>query len=248
MKYNIDINQLALMEISPNLDIFDAAILDYIIVMCRSANDKIEKKRIIDKNGDAWTWIDFSQLLKDLPILHFKSKGSVTPRIKKIEKVGYISTLSKRSKGHINLFIKMNGLADSLFIYVNRPIQLDEQGSQKPIHVAEPIIILNTIHNNTKTLELFDKFWEEYPNKTGKKPVREIWQKKIKPDIAEIIIEDVKKRKASDRRWIDGFIPNPSTYLNQERWNDEISPPKKSSISATGPTVERGKYDHVSKK
>lgn len=67
----------------------------------------------------------------------------------------------------------------------------------------------------------FDRFWEVYPKKIAKKPARAIWQK-IKPD-AGVLIADVKERSARDSKWLDGYIPNPTTYLNQERWNDEIN-------------------------
>ena len=46
-----------------------------------------------------------------------------------------------------------------------------------------------------------------------------------------MIIEDVKKRKKEDSQWAKGFIPHPTTYLNQERWEDEMSPEVKNSQS-----------------
>lgn len=68
----------------------------------------------------------------------------------------------------------------------------------------------------------FADFWDAYPRKVGKKPSREKWQRKRLDAKADEIIADVKDRMARDRRWLDGYIPNPATYLNQERWNDEV--------------------------
>lgn len=68
----------------------------------------------------------------------------------------------------------------------------------------------------------FDDFWNAYPNKTGKKPAQAKWDAKCLDDIADKLIADVKERIASDRKWREGYIPNPATYLTQERWNDEI--------------------------
>jgi len=68
----------------------------------------------------------------------------------------------------------------------------------------------------------FEEFWEAYPNKTGKKPCLEKWKRRKLDDHADKIIADVKQKSAFDARWLDGFIPNPETYLNQERWNDPI--------------------------
>jgi len=68
----------------------------------------------------------------------------------------------------------------------------------------------------------FDDFWQAYPEKRNKKKAREIWQRKKLDDQAGRLIEDVKTRIAKDRQWIDGFIPHATTYLNGERWEDEM--------------------------
>ena len=39
------------------------------------------------------------------------------------------------------------------------------------------------------------------------------------------LIEDVKRRQAEDADWLRGAIPHPATYLNGERWQDEITKP-----------------------
>jgi uncharacterized protein YdaU (DUF1376 family) len=66
----------------------------------------------------------------------------------------------------------------------------------------------------------FDRWWSVYPKKVGKKPCKAIW-KRTKPD-ADVLILDAQKRIAGDDQWRSGYVPNPQTYLNQERWNDEI--------------------------
>jgi len=38
-----------------------------------------------------------------------------------------------------------------------------------------------------------------------------------------LIIADVKTRLATDEQWIKGFIPYPTTYLNGDRWEDELA-------------------------
>ena len=48
------------------------------------------------------------------------------------------------------------------------------------------------------------------------------WIKAQCADNARLIIEDVKARQRDDRKWRDGFVPNPTTYLNQARWADDI--------------------------
>lgn len=69
----------------------------------------------------------------------------------------------------------------------------------------------------------FDEFWQNYPTKVAKPAALKAW-KRLKPSqtLQDTISRDLAIRMVNDRRWIEGFIPNPATYLNQARWEDEI--------------------------
>lgn len=72
----------------------------------------------------------------------------------------------------------------------------------------------------------FCAFWNLYPRKVEKKRAFKIWQK-LNPDekLAKAILSAVERQKNSE--WKDRefkHIPHPSTWLNGERWNDEIQP------------------------
>ncbi|HHH31521.1 MAG TPA: hypothetical protein ENK57_24675 [Polyangiaceae bacterium] len=82
----------------------------------------------------------------------------------------------------------------------------------------------STPQSTAKPASRFDAFWAAYPKKVGKKPCREKWRAKKLDRIADRIIADVERRKREHRPWLQGFVPNPLTYLNQERWEDEIEP------------------------
>ena len=62
----------------------------------------------------------------------------------------------------------------------------------------------------------FNDFWALYPRKTAKKYAQTAWDR-IAKKYHKDIIEDLKKRKWDDPR----FIPYPATYLNGQRWLDE---------------------------
>ncbi len=68
----------------------------------------------------------------------------------------------------------------------------------------------------------FSDFWNVYPIKKKKKTSHEIWKRKRLDSIADQLIQNVVTCLKSDKRWLDGFIPDPTTYLNQERWDDEL--------------------------
>lgn len=69
----------------------------------------------------------------------------------------------------------------------------------------------------------FDRFWAAYPNKVGKDAARKAWEKaKGKPKIDEMLaILDRQKTWPKWRNDNGRYIPNPSTWINQGRWNDE---------------------------
>jgi len=66
----------------------------------------------------------------------------------------------------------------------------------------------------------FDLFWEHYPKKVGKKKVQDKFNANNYP--IDLIIKNIELQKKSDQWQNQQYIPNPETYLNQERWTDEI--------------------------
>ncbi len=82
---------------------------------------------------------------------------------------------------------------------------------------------------STPVDDLFDSFWAEYPKKVGKDDARKAWKKrKVGKDLAEQMIAAVKVQRASQQWAKDGgqYIPNPATWINQGRWQDEVSAAK----------------------
>jgi curved DNA-binding protein CbpA len=72
----------------------------------------------------------------------------------------------------------------------------------------------------------FDSFWKLYPNKTGKGAALKSWRK-LKSAERDKCIE-VLPSHCSQQKWLkdDGqYIPNPATWLNQRRWEDETGGP-----------------------
>lgn len=73
----------------------------------------------------------------------------------------------------------------------------------------------------------FAEFWKQYPKKVGKKAAQTAW-KRLKPDAAlfDRIIQAVCSAKTSEQWTREGgrYIPNPATWINQGRWDDELAP------------------------
>jgi len=69
----------------------------------------------------------------------------------------------------------------------------------------------------------FERFWAAYPRKIAKAPARKAWEKGKLDDKVEIIIAAVEKQA----RWAwkgreKSKIPHAATWLNAERWEDEV--------------------------
>lgn len=78
----------------------------------------------------------------------------------------------------------------------------------------------------------FDQWWKVYPNKVKKKQARKAWYKNDLNLIVDKLVADVENRKSNDRQWAEGYVPHPTTYINGERWEDDIqkSTPQQASM------------------
>jgi len=70
----------------------------------------------------------------------------------------------------------------------------------------------------------FEVFWQAYPRKVGKGAARKLFFRLRCDKYLEKLIEAVNEQKKCEQ-WNDSggrFIPHPATWLNQERWDDEM--------------------------
>jgi hypothetical protein len=89
-------------------------------------------------------------------------------------------------------------------------------------------ILIPDIMNHDTTLPrqdagAFEQFWEKYPRKQGKGKARESWKqavRKARPsDIIAALESQLGYLSALERQ----FQPMPTTWLNQERWADDLT-------------------------
>lgn len=69
----------------------------------------------------------------------------------------------------------------------------------------------------------FEQFWAAYPRKSGKGAARKAFAKAItKTTIAKMVATLDWQRRQPQWMEEDGkYVPLPTTWLNQERWDDE---------------------------
>jgi hypothetical protein len=103
--------------------------------------------------------------------------------------------------------------------------------------------------SKTLTERRFDEFWAAYPKKVGKKAARASWGK-LKPDteLHDKIMTAVGRARVTEQWQREGgrYIPNPTTWLNQGRWDDEyeeVAPNGVNSKYSAETWGNNGKHD-----
>ena len=71
--------------------------------------------------------------------------------------------------------------------------------------------------------DAFDVFWAAYPRKVGKGAARKAFAK-LPAAVFPLLVPAVETQKLSAQWRKNGgeYIPNPATWLNQERWDDKL--------------------------
>ncbi len=78
---------------------------------------------------------------------------------------------------------------------------------------------------------MFEQLWSRYPKKVGKKAALKAW-KKVKPTEHKKLFEALARQKSSEQ-WTANrgkYVPHLSTWLNGERWNDEVEISERTEI------------------
>jgi hypothetical protein len=126
-----------------------------------------------------------------------------------------------------------SGGTEQLSLYSDNTDQQAERLTVKTAQGADT----SADHAMTLVDRQFEEFWQLYPRKAGKKAAKKAWSG-IAPDAAlfAAIMSAIGDAK---RYWtIHGIsqkhIPHPSTWLNEERWDDEYSADDLSSANKGG--------------
>ena len=125
--------------------------------------------------------------------------------------------------------IEYNGIpSDSVYVNDNVNVNVlskDNELNNRDINIS--------CSKEEKNESIFESFWKVYPRKVGKEKCRN-WFKSHKPkeELVQKMIEAVEEQKKS-KQWSDPqYIPHPYTWLNQGRWEDELTPSKDSTFQS----------------
>lgn len=70
----------------------------------------------------------------------------------------------------------------------------------------------------------FDRFWKAFPStrKGSKADAYKSWLKLKLEEHTDLICQDVESKVESHRKWLDGYAPAATTYLNKRGWTEEL--------------------------
>jgi len=125
-----------------------------------------------------------------------------------------------------------NGQQTSNEYDLNMGIQNLDGGYQKSVH--PPIQNLDTNNhvsiNHVIEPNMFNDAWLAYPRKVGKGHAEKAWAKAIKKiderELCKFLSQYIDSLIGKDSK----FIPHLSTWLNGERWHDDIEAPQQNGI------------------
>ena len=155
---------------------------------------------------------------------YFANLYKVTPQaiskwIKALEKNNYI-TISYEKEGKLTTRRIVKIVQSEVSTDIDT-INSSLEGYQQEIKEN------NTSINNQKEIykERFETFYKEYPKKVSKQKTLQ-WFMKHKPDeeLFNKMMSSLKKQKQT-QNWLKDngqYIPYPTTWLNGERWEDEV--------------------------
>jgi hypothetical protein len=85
----------------------------------------------------------------------------------------------------------------------------------------------DAVSKSTLDESRFTEFWNLYPKKIGKKAAYASWRRiKVTAELHDKMLAAIRLQKTGAQWQKDNgqYIPNPATWLNQGRWDDEVQP------------------------
>lgn len=100
-----------------------------------------------------------------------------------------------------------------------------ERARQQAVEAADTPALPAAKPEASASQRRFDTFWKAYPKKVGKGAAEKSFMKyKVDDALLETMLKAIEAAKRSEQWQRDGgqYIPNPATWLNQRRWEDEL--------------------------
>jgi hypothetical protein len=142
---------------------------------------------------------------------------TIKSAVKELELLGYLNRSDKQEHNQDGTFADyVWTTADPFQNPATAKPASGKQDTKKTITKEEQPIKNKQENISTDT---FDKFWEFYPKKKARADAEKAWNRAIKRKPASEIIE-LAKAYSQGKLPAEEYIPNGSTWLNNNRWED----------------------------
>lgn len=150
-----------------------------------------------------------------------------------------IKRIDKETKKIVGWYVKVNFIWSEDVHPSNKP----EGGQSQRVDKSHPNALsavsknaLSAINKNNNSAnqrfappgeeysKSFLEFWEQYPNKKGKRKAFLVWKRRGLHKRKQEILDGLEAQKNSEQWQKENgkFIPHPSTFLNGDRWLDSV--------------------------
>lgn len=194
------------------------------LIICVKDNSKIRKPNIYKANLDILSNILATE--KSSVVNNITTEKNSVALLKKVQQTTEKSSVNKNiyKNNNKNIYI----YADASVIYSKKEDDTSNTKKEADSNISTSEKKKNTSSKKKqeeKYLQMFNEFWQLYPKKRAKANALKIWLK-LKPsdELFKQILSAVKTQSNSED-WLKEkgkYIPYPTTWLNGERWEDEI--------------------------
>jgi hypothetical protein len=248
MKYSIlGFNQRKVVELSEEygvkIDCNDLLILSWFTNFRGTGKMKM---KLVDEIP--FYWVDYKAIITDLPILGVK-ESMMRKRFQKYIDIGFFDRNSEKVQGGTKTYYALNDLYFELIQEsAKKSLQREnitsaqgenitsDRGNLLPPQGENITSVYNKSHYNDPSTNnppmspdgidgFFEMFWKAYPKKINKQGAKKSFAKiKVDEQLFNLMLKAIEREKNSEqwKREQGRFIPHPTTWLNQRRWEAEI--------------------------
>ena len=183
-----------------------------------------------------------------------KSKRTISATVGALADAGYICIEVERDASNAvvarKIWVQANARAAAEKVQTPMEENFHRYREKLPDPMEENFYQYNRKNNTSKNTPivpkgddgLFDEFWSAYPKHVAKQPARRAFDR-LKPDRALLdkMLAALRWQTQSEQWTKDGarYVPNPATWLNNRRWEDE---PEGSPTPSTLPERKEDAY------
>ncbi len=165
-----------------------------------------------------------------------RSYNTYKNTLEDLVKFGFVIMIEKSKNQYSSNIIALSNFDNALDNALDKALIKHTSKQSESTHQSiDSINKQITINNEQYLTDAFNLFWSKYPKKVGKQKAELRFKKLPKKEIEKILstIDEFIKHKP-----FESYIhPNPETYLNNKRWDDELPKEEKRAFIGYTPQI-----------